>query len=149
MKEYLPRRKNIRLKDYDYSKEGMYFITIFIKNRIELLGKITNNTIKLTKEGVIVEENIKMIKEIYSNIKIDEYIVMPNHIHIILLINKKRDTTISRVIKQYKESITKKLGYAIFQKLFYEHIIRNEKEYLKIKEYIQNNIANWKEDCNS
>ena len=90
MKEHLPRRKNIRLKDYDYSKEGMYFITICIKNRIELLGKITNNAIKLTKEGVIVEENIKMIEEIYSNIKIDEYIVMPNHIHIILLINKKK-----------------------------------------------------------
>ena len=147
MKEYLPRRKNIRLKDYDYSKEGMYFITICIKNRIELLGKIKNNEIKLTKEGVIVEEKIKMIEEIYSNIKIDEYIVMPNHIHIILLINKKSNITISRVIKQYKESITKILGYAIFQKLFYEHIIRNEKEYLKIKEYIQNNIANWKEDC--
>ena len=81
------------------------------------------------REGVIVEENIKMIEEIYSNIKIDEYLVMPNHIHIILLINKKRDTTISRVIKQYKESITK------FQKLFYEHIIRNEKEYLKINIY--------------
>ncbi len=54
MKEYLPRRINIRLKDYDYLKEGMYFITICIKDRIELLGKITNNTIKLTKEGVIV-----------------------------------------------------------------------------------------------
>ncbi|MCI8832942.1 MAG: hypothetical protein HFJ19_01890 [Clostridia bacterium] len=88
-----------------------------------------------------------MIEEIYSNIKIDEYIVIPNHIHIILLINKKSNITISRVIKQYKESITKKLGYAIFQKLFYEHIVRNEKEYLKIKEYVQNNIVNWKEDC--
>ena len=61
-----------------------------------------------------------MMEEIYSNIKIDEYIVMPNQI---LLINKKSDRPISRVIKQYKESITKRLGYAIFQKLFYEHII--------------------------
>lgn len=146
MKENLPRRKNIRLKYYDYSKEGMYFITICIKNRIEILGKITNDNMNLTKEGTIVEDNIRKISEIYSNIKIDEYIIMPNHIHMLLLIDKKSVVTISRVIKQYKESITKRLGYRIFQKLYYEHIIRNEKEYLKIKEYIQNNIMNWKQD---
>ena len=146
MKENLPRRKNIRLKYYDYSKEGMYFITICIKNRIEILGKITNDNMNLTKEGTIVEDNIRKISEIYSNIKIDEYIIMPNHIHMLLLIDKKSVVTISRVIKQYKESRTKRLGYRIFQKLYYEHIIRNEKEYLKIKEYIQNNIMNWKQD---
>ena len=149
MKENLPKRKNIRLRYYDYSEEGLYFITICKKNREQLLGKITEeNQIKLTKVGTIVEKSIRNLERIYSNITIDEYVVMPNHIHIIIIINEKNDLTISRIINQYKGGITKKIGYPIWQKLFYEHIIRNENEYYKIKQYIQSNIANWKEDCN-
>ncbi len=71
---------------------------------------------------------------------------MPNHIHMILAVNKKTKVTISRMIKQYKAYVSKKVEYAIWQKSFYEHIIRNEKEYIKIKDYIKNNIRNWKED---
>lgn len=147
MKGNQHRRKNIRLRDYDYSEEGMYFITICIKSRIQLLGKIIEKRkIELTDIGKMVEESIKNLEQIYINIRIDEYVVMPNHIHIIIIINKKSDLTISRIINQYKGGISKKIGYSIWQKLFYEHIIRNEKEYYKIKQYIQNNIANWKED---
>ena len=119
MKENLPVRKKIRLKDYDYSQENMYFITICVKDRIEALGKIREENINLTKEGKIVSENISKLEEIYKNIQIEEYVVMPNHIHI---------------------------KYSIWQKSFYEHIIRNEKEYLKINEYIKNNVINWQTD---
>lgn len=147
MKENLPVRKNIRLKYYDYSNEGMYFITICTKNRIEFLGKIIDtNYIKLTNKGVIVKQNIKMIEEIFENVTVDEYIIMPNHIHMIIIINNKNEISISRIIKQYKMYVSKKIGYSIWQKLFYEHVIRNEKEYYKIKEYIKNNIINWEKD---
>ena len=71
---------------------------------------------------------------------------MPNHVHIMLIIKNKTENSLSRIIKQYKISVSKQIGYSIWQKSFYEHIIRNEMEYIKIKEYIQNNIANWKED---
>ena len=148
MKENLPRRKNIRLKYYDYSEEGMYFITICTRNRIKLFGEIETKEIKLTKVGKIVEKSIINLEKIYNNITIDEYIVMPNHIHIIIIINEKNNLTISRIINQYKGRITKTIGYPIWQKLFYEHIIRNKSEYYKIKQYIQNNIVNWKNDCN-
>ena len=148
MKENLPRRKNIRLKYYDYSEEGMYFITICTRNRIKLFGEIETKEIKLTKVGKIVEKSIINLEKIYNNITIDEYIVMPNHIHIIIIINEKNNLTISRIINQYKGRITKTIGYPIWQKLFYEHIIRNESEYYKIKQYIQNNIVNWKNACN-
>ena len=80
MKENLPRRKNIRLKYYDYSEEGMYFITICTRNRIKLFGEIETKEIKLTKVGKIVEKSIINLEKIYNNITIDEYIVMPNHI---------------------------------------------------------------------
>lgn len=127
----------------------MYFITICTKNRIKLFGDIIQtNQIKLTNIGKTVEKSIKVLGQIYRNITIDEYVVMPNHIHIIIIIKEKNDLTISRIINQYKGGITTKVGYSIWKKSFYEHIIRNEKDYLKIKEYIQNNIANWRKDCN-
>ena len=74
---------------------------------------------------------------------------MPNHIHMIIEIKKEEEVTISRIIKQYKMQVCKEIGYKIWQKLFYEHIIRTELDYLKIKAYIQNNVANWKEDIYS
>ena len=146
MKENLPIRKRIRLKEYDYSEKNMYFITICVKNRLELLGKIINDNIELTIEGKIVKQNIDIIEKIYKNIMIDEYIIMPNHIHFLLLINYKKDITISKIIKHYKTIITKEIKYPIWQKSFYEHIVRNEKEYFKIKGYIKNNVINWKKD---
>ena len=143
----LPKRKTIRLKDYDYSEVGMYFITICIKDRIELLGQIKNEKyIELSKEGRIVDEAINKLKKAYLNIEIDEYVIMPNHIHLIIIIHEKNKITISRIIQQFKWGVTRKVGSSIFQKLFYEHIVRNKKEYLNIKEYIQNNVINWKND---
>ena len=130
----LPKRKTIRLKDYDYSEVGMYFITICIKDRIELLGQIKNEKyIELSKEGRIVDEAINKLKKAYLNIEIDEYVIMPNHIHLIIIIHEKNKITISRIIQQFKWGVTRKVGSSIFQKLFYEHIVRNKKEYLNIK----------------
>lgn len=71
---------------------------------------------------------------------------MPNHIHMLIEINKQYKNSISTIIQQLKGKVTKEIGYSIWQKLFYEHIIRNEKEYLKIKEYIINNPINWNDD---
>lgn len=152
----LKKRKSIRLKEYDYSQEGMYFITICTKNRIKLLGKIDNvgancvrPKIELSYIGNMIKREIDKIKLIYQNVNIDEYIIMPNHIHMIIQIDDGRTQfapTLSRIIKQCKGNITKQIGYSIWQKSFYEHIIRNEKELYKIKEYIQYNPLNWKKD---
>lgn len=147
MKSILPIRKRLRLKNYDYSKQGMYFITICVQDRIELLGKIVNeNNMKLTNEGNIVERNICQIEQIYKDVILDKYVIMPNHIHMIIILNKNNNITISRLIKQYKMYVSKETKYSFWQKSYYEHIIRNEKEYLKISEYIKNNIRNWKQD---
>lgn len=164
MKKEFPHRKQIRLKEYDYSQEGYYFITICTQNRLQILSKIINEIgidakcvgancvrpiIKLSKIGQVIDNEINKISKIYNNIFIDEYVVMPNHIHLIIEIESGRTQfapTISQVIKQYKGSITKQLNYNIWQKSFYEHVIRNEKEYYLIKQYIQNNPLNWEKD---
>ena len=81
----------------------MYFITICTKNRIKLFGEIIEtNQMKLTEIGKTVEKSIKILEQIYHNITIDEYVVMPNHIHMIIIINEKNDLTISRIINEYK-----------------------------------------------
>ena len=147
MRENISKRKNIRLKDYDYSKEGMYFITICTKNLAEILGKIKNiNLIELTREGRIVQMYLEEIENIFENIVVDEYVIMPNHIHMIITIVRKGNSNISKIMQQYKGYVSKKIGYSIWQKLFYEHIIRNEKEYYRVKKYIQSNIINWEKD---
>lgn len=146
MEKFLPQRKNIRLKNYDYSTLGMYFVTICTQDRIEILGRIRDKKIKLTEQGKITQKYLNNIDVVYAGIKIDEYIIMPNHIHMIIEINSSTGISVSRIIKQYKEKVTKQIGYSIWQKSYYEHIIRNENEYYKIKQYIQNNVINWEED---
>ena len=124
----------------------MYFITFCIKNRFNLLGKIENENLILTEEGKIAKKYLNTIELIYKNVEIDEYIIMPNHVHMIITIHKQTNITIQRIIKQYKEIVTKQIGESIWQKSFYEHIIRNEEEYYKIKKYIQDNVINWETD---
>lgn len=147
MQKKIPRRKDMRLRGYDYSSEGYYFITICMKNRLEILGKINNeDKIELTKEGKTVQKYIKQIEQIYEIIKIDEYVIMPNHIHMIIVIKEKSNLTISRLIQQYKGMVTKELGKSIWQKLFHEYIIIGEKDYYVIKNYVRENVAKWKKD---
>ena len=141
-----PQRKSPRLLEYDYSTEGAYFITICVKDRHEVLGKILDNSIQdcevqLSEYGAVVEKYIDQIQGM------DKYVIMPNHLHMIIFINEAKETSISQRIKTFKTLVTKELGFSIFQRSFHDHIIRNEKEYLQIWEYIENNPVNWATDC--
>ena len=113
----------------------------------------------LSNEGKAVEFAINSISIHYPTVLVDKYVVMPNHVHLLLFIqngvNGNLDengrtmfspTTISRVIKHCKESVTKQIGYSLWQKSFYDHIIRDEADYLRVWEYIDENPANWSED---
>ena len=157
MKDSLPQRKNIRLKYYDYSLEGYYFITICTKNRVEMLGNINvgvalqgDPKIKLSIEGIIVNKYIEECNKKLRDVLIDEYIIMPNHVHLIIILKngapRTAPPTIPKIINSLKSIITKEIGYSIWQRNYYEHVIRDEKEYLLIKQYIINNPYNWKDD---
>lgn len=153
----LPKRKQNRLKNYDYSQNGAYFITICTTDRKPLLSRITVGAhsvrppvTELSNYGEIVKEKIENIPSHYENILIDNYVVMPNHIHLIISITENGRTlcapTIPRIIKHFKESVTKSIGYSIWQKGFYDHIIRDYNDYITKAEYIENNPAKWLED---
>lgn len=144
------RRKRIRLENYDYSSHGAYFVTVcVIRKDISLWKNVAANCVRqnITQElsdiGKLVDNEIQKIETIYDSVTVDKYCIMPDHIHMILLIDTKWRTqfapTISRVIKQFKGAITKKLGFSIWQKSFNDEIIRNEKAYLEIWQYIDEN----------
>lgn len=165
-------RHSIRIKQFDYSKPGIYFITICTQNRENILSKIINNGVgaglvsaqenQITILGQMIKETYLNLEKEFNNIKLHEYIIMPNHIHGIIEIYKRADTrpaptigdiicsfksrTSLKCIKGIEEGIYKPFNKRIWQRNYYEHIIRNEKEYFKIQEYIKNNPLNWEND---
>ena len=149
VKKELPSRKPNRLKCFDYSTNGAYFVTICAKNHKCILSDIVGDDahivpqMKLTNYGAVVEKYIKTIPGI------EKYVIMPNHIHMIITINGTMwasSPTVSSLIKSFKILVTKEIGKAIFQRSFYDHIIRNESDYNEVWQYIDRNPQKWKED---
>lgn len=155
----LPTRKPYRLQDFDYSTPGAYFITICTKHKKCMFWESVGASIArphrppLSPLGKIVDQTIAQIPIHYPAISVDHYVVMPNHIHLLLQINTDCDgrpmvaPTISVVVQQLKGIITKKIGYSVWQKLFHDHVIRGASDYQKIWQYIDANPARWKDDC--
>ena len=155
-----PQRKPNRLPDYDYSNNGMYFITICTQNKEHIFGKIVGASIArppeihLSAHGKIVKTAIENIHTHYPTVSVEKYVIMPNHIHLLLLIDTFNESgrpmvapTISTVIQQMKGYVSKQIGFSPWQKLFHDHIIRGEKDYEKIWEYINTNPQKWENDC--
>lgn len=158
-------RKSMRLKEYDYSQAGYNFVTISSHNRTHLFGKIVNNKIELNEFGRIVDDCIKIIPQHFEYASIDYYCIMPNHVHLILIINDKvgsrhacslqlnvqsrNHQALPVIIGSLKSAVTKLIHRIdsninnMWQKSYYEHIIRNEKELYVIRKYIEYNPLNW------
>lgn len=149
--EEVPKRKPIRLTEYDYSTPGAYFITLCTANRAKILWKpvgadiIRPNGLPLSTVGKIVEQGILQIPEHFENIYIDKYCIMPDYVHLILRIDSGPDgliisaPTISTVVGSMKRWVFRQVGRSIWQKAFYDHCIRNQQDYNEIWEYIQYN----------
>jgi putative transposase len=191
-------RRSIRLKGYDYTQAGLYFITICCQNRAYLFGDIVNGEMILNEFGQIAFNEWVKTTEIRNNVELGEFVVMPNHIHgIIRLLGRGElhsphnesggqpphielgvfntpqppqppdnelgvfntpqppqrgpSQSIGAIIRGYKSSVTKQLGLLgfnkkLWQRNYFEHIIRNEHSYQRISQYIINNPAKWEED---
>ncbi len=150
----LLQRKPNRLNGFDYSKKGAYFITICTKEHKCILSEIVGAdiirpcTLKLTKYGKFVKDGIENISKIYTNCSVDCFVIMPNHVHLIITIKNDCGRIISAptVIGQFKRYVSKECGCSIWQKSFYDHIIRDDEDYITKAEYIENNPAKWLED---
>lgn len=162
MTEFITR-KPTRLKGFDYTTPGAYFVTVCIKDKNRILGKIVGDgdfdvpKMQLSEYGKIVDEYIHLMNEKYAHIKIDKYVIMPNHLHFIFNIafykNGASETAapynneISKFVSLFKRYCNRKCGQNIWQRSFHDHIIRNETDYQKIWEYIDTNVLKWAQDC--
>jgi REP element-mobilizing transposase RayT len=172
----LYHRRSIRLKGYDYSLPGAYFVTIVTQGRSPILGNIIAGETYLTTIGKIIEECWIEIPLHFRFVSLDAHVIMPNHLHGIVNIienHNKRITnelpnntktekssqsglqhnSLGAIIGSFKSSVTRKIRqrqisypYPIWQRNYYEHIIRNEEDYDWIVEYIQTNPLNWEID---
>ena len=158
----LPKRKPTRLINYDYSQSGYYFITICSHNRKNIFANIVGQglapaEIQLSAFGKIIKQEIIDLQSRYKNIKINKYVIMPNHIHAIIVLQNETAgaspcPTLSDIICTLKSITTRKChtlnnNIKIWQTSFHDHIIRGEKDYLKIWNYIETNPQKWNEDC--
>ena len=141
-------RKSPRIPYYDYSTANFYFITICTSNHKCFFGTVS----QLSKIGKIAEEHIKKIQEHYHNVHVEKYVVMPNHIHMILNLSCSGENNVEQVIAQYKSGVTRearklKPDLVLWQRSFHDHIIRNQKGFEKIWLYIEGNPQCWEKDC--
>lgn len=163
-----PNRKYNRMREYDYGAEGAYFVTVCTQNRAQLFDmelQVKNgwNTVQRLDEGAISEKTNQIIhkwigktQNKYPNIVIDTYVVMPDHLHLIITIKEQRagaslpdvmgffkTMTTNEYIRGVKEGVLPPFEGKLWQKSYYDHVIRNQRDYIAVWEYIENNPANW------
>jgi putative transposase len=161
-------RRSIRLRGYDYSQAGAYFITICTHERIRLFGDIMNGEMRLNDAGRVVQMIWDELPNHYSGVETDAFVVMPNHIHGIILITEtvgaihesplqspreRRQMLLPKIIGRFKMNTAKRInemrhtpGAPLWQRNYYEHIIRDEESLNRIREYIANNPTQWELD---
>ena len=162
-------RQSIRLKNYDYSQSGLYYVTICTKNRENLFGDINNNNVGVGRDrpvSMILNQYGKIIKNVWESlpdhhpVELDAFQIMPNHIHFILHIvlgaSRRAPTTLGFIVGMFKKECTKQInklrntpGQKTFQRNYYEHIIRAENDLNKIRKYVINNPSMWERDRNN
>lgn len=167
---YSRQRRSLRLQEYDYAQNGAYFITICTHRKHDLFGEITSGKIRLNECGQIVVEEWLKTEVIRREIILDEYIVMPNHFHAIVIIQAAcrgdwpvaptsprahgpKPESLGALMVGFKSSVTKRInelrqtpGAPVWQRNYYEHVIRDENDLNSIREYIAYNPARWAED---
>ena len=156
----LPIRKLNRLHNHDYSKSGAYFVTICTKEMKHYFGEVDNGQMLLNKCGEVALDELLSTSKHYDRLGIDEFIIMPNHVHIIFSIvgaplgapeenagRASASPTIGTVVRQYKSAVSRKLSFSPWQRSYHDHIIRNKIAYQKIANYIRTNPQTWEYDC--
>ena len=164
-------RRSIRLKGYDYSQPGAYFVTICAYQRQCVFGDVVDGQMVLNQYGMVVADEWQKSSAIRREIKLDAWVIMPNHFHGIVIINNNpvgangrsplpnnrhpqmKPKSLSSLMAGFKSITTKKINILrdtpetpLWQRNYYEHIIRNEEAMNKIRQYIINNPLSWEND---
>lgn len=150
---YYTRRNSLRHPDYDYAQAGAYFVTICTHQQSHYFGTIHNDKMHVNTWGNIAHDIWLKIPQHFSSVKIDTHIIMPNHMHGIVILTEDGKIKFGTVVGSYKSAVSKHINVAhnpekhiIWQRGFYDHIVQHEREYQNIQKYIMANPARWRED---
>ncbi len=162
MKEPRANRKRLRLPDFDYRATGAYFVTICTKGRRCLLwGEAAGADAvgddahivppdRLSDYGRVCDQYIHSMSVVYTGVSVDHYVIMPNHIHLLIRLDgamwASPPTGIESIVRSFKTLVSKEIGVSVWQRSFYDHIIRNQEDYDQIAEYIMTNPMRWQMD---
>jgi putative transposase len=149
-----PRRHSLRLKGYDYSQAGAYFITVCTHRRVPLLGEVIEADVRLNDIGAIVNQSWVNLPNHYPGVELDSFIVMPNHVHGIIILSDEPDTPhgMPEIVRGFKTFSARRSNEhrrtraALWQRGYYEHVIRDERALNHIRAYISNNPVRWTDD---
>lgn len=173
-------RRSIRLKGYDYSQAGAYYVTIVVWHRECLFGEVINKEMKLNKYGLVAKQQLEKLSKRFPNVELGAFVVMPNHVHVIIIITNDRGTagnlkgldgepsrraptherfqrpvkgSVPTIVRSYKSAVAYRInlmrgtkGVPVWQRNYYEHVIRNEKDLQNKTDYIEANPWLWDED---
>ena len=151
----VPQRKNPRLTGYDYSQGGVYFVTVCTKDRAHLLSTVGRDDlgapqVELSSIGKITEKYTESISTHYQNVSVEKYVIMPNHVHMIIALHDgapgSSRPTVSQIIGAWKRYVNRECNFSLWQPSFYDEIIRNDAHFLNVWQYIDGNPAKWTED---
>jgi len=147
-------RRSIRLKEFDYSLPGAYFVTIVTYERSNLFGEMEKEKVNLNQTGKLVSNEWLRLQTRFPGVEIDEFVIMPNHLHGVIIITATESTqTLGSIVGSFKSSTSRLInalqrtkGIPIWQRNYYEHIIRDEEELNRVRQYIANNPSQWNKD---
>ena len=156
-----PQRRSPRLKDYDYTCEGAYFVTICVQHRLCLFGDVIDGDLRPSDAGIMVAQWWEKLPDKYADVSLDAYVVMPNHFHgIVAMFRDESRPSLTRILQWHKTMTTNDYIRGVkqhrwtpfpgklWQPSFYDHIIRHEESLDKTREYIANNPSQWHLDKN-
>ena len=145
-----PRRHRLRLAGFDYSQAGAYFVTICARNHQRLFGEIADGQMRCNRRGSIVAACWDAIPGHFGHVTIDAFVVMPNHIHGVLLfvdaVGAGHARPLPVVVGSFKSAASRLIGANIWQRNYWEHIIRSNRELDSIRDYIEDNPLRWLAD---
>ena len=162
-------RRSVRLREYDYSRPGMYFITICTQNKECLFGDVVDGEMVLNEHGRIARDEWVRAGGLRAEIELGQFVVMPNHLHGIVIIRRNavgatgrsplqtrrgpQPKSLGAFVAGFKPAVTRRInklndspGVSVWQRNYYEHVVRDENELARIREYIANNPAKWEFD---
>ena len=160
MDQRYPQRKSMRLPEYSYSLPGSYFLTLCTRNRVPFFCRISGFDSEglpkreMLPNGKLVEQHIRDIPKHYPDVSIDHFVIMPNHIHLLLSVgtangaprSSRPTELVPRIIAAMKRLTNKASGQKLWQDGYMDHVIRNEKDFLAHWDYIEHNPFRWAED---